>query len=223
METKGPREISIARFIRQLCGRKGPDGKPLREVVIEAGHIYADEHPGKEHIESLKLAAELSERLTRARINPVQLMLIDDYSSTETKLCQKNYLSRARGLGFDPVEIIMESSLVTGAEQVIEKLTEAKLIGHSDGIVMTASPKIHLKKPDGKFSCVALDAAFYRYRFRHWPFSVTILPGDSPRRYQDQQKHTRQILRMLGHETKNLMANGWFRENGIVNFVFPDR
>lgn len=216
---KTPTEVEFERFIRQLRGR-GQNGKPPQEIAVEAGHIYIDEEPGDEHIQSLALAAELSGRLIKAGIRPIPIMLIDDYNPAETKLCRKQYLAHARGLDFDPVEVIMESDLIEGAKQVIAKLAKAQLIKHDNGVVTTTSPKILLKKTDGKLSCSVLDAALYCHRFQKWPFSITILPGDSPRRCQNQQRHTRKLLRLLGYK-KLPLANIYFRRDGQPSFSFP--
>ncbi|MFA6411005.1 MAG: hypothetical protein WCW26_05540 [Candidatus Buchananbacteria bacterium] len=208
------RDAEFCRFIQELLGRYG--GEKVLEVVVEAGHIYTNEQPGPEHHQSLELGAELCQRLIRAGIRPVPVIFIDDYNPTETTLCQRTYLASARGLGFDPAEVIMESEFVAGAEKIIELLNMVGQIDHNDGVVFTVSPKVCLQKADGKLSCAALDAAFYRYKFHKWPFAITVLPSD----YKDQQRNTKRLLKLLGHKTLP-MANVFFRRDGQLTFSFP--
>lgn len=216
------RENAFERFVRQVHGRVCHDGKSPGQICLEAGHIYVDEQPTDDcHYQAVTLAVELQGRLILDGLKPVPILFIDDYNPKKTTLCQRQYLSAIRSQGYDPVEVVMESQMVEGASKIIETLTEQGQVHERDGMLLTNKHRLCLRKKDGKLSCSALDAALYQYRFAKWPpLSITVLPGDSDRRYQDQQRNTRRLLRLLGWETLP-MANVYFRQNGELTFSFP--
>jgi len=214
------RQREIERLANHIRHRKRGDGGRIETVGIEAGHVYMDEATGTEHSVSFGIGADLFGALVGlARVRPTAIVFIDDYNPLDGRtLCLHNHLEVARGAGFfQPVEpegeIFMEADMVPGAEAIIKQLSEQGLTVERAGGIYTAKYKACLRNPDGRLSCAVLDAAFHLERFQRWHFNITVLPDGSERSYRDEQRHVRQILRLLGWDSIPL-ANIYFQPDG---------
>src|SRR3989344_3672519 len=94
------------KLMRILTGRR------VQNVCVEAGHIYRDQRPGQEQLQSFTIGADICCRLIVARIRPHRMVFIDDYNPGEDNFCLQAYLAVARCCDFEPHEVVWESSLV---------------------------------------------------------------------------------------------------------------
>jgi len=199
----------------------------VRTVGIEAGHIYNDERPGQEHIQSFEIGVNLSGALTLEKIKPTGIIFIDDYNPEDNVLCLRDYLNLARGCGFFPrhsdiaEEVVMESEMVLDAKKIISELKQRSLVKNGEGAALfTTKYNVRLLHDDGRLSCPVLNTAFCRYRFPRHDFSVTILPSLSPYKYKREQRKVRQLLRLL--DWKDIpLANIFFQPDGKFSVSLP--
>lgn len=215
------KEQRFGKLVRLLCRRRA------RTVGIEAGHIYTDERPGQEHAQGFEIGVELSGALILEGIEPTGIVFIDDYNPKDNILCLRGFLELARGCSFlskheeDGKEVVMESTMASGAEEIISKLAQDKLVKNGDGdSLFTTKHGVRLRHDDGRISCPALDAAFCLCRFDQFDFNVTILPGSSFRKYKQEQRKVRQLLRLLGWQDIPL-ANIFFQPDGDFSISLP--
>lgn len=204
----------LQELIRILKGRK------VTNVCVEAGHIYVNESPIPEHVRGLEIGADICGGLAFNGIRSSKMVLVDDYNPSENVFCLRRYNELARGCGFEPDKVVMESSMVAGAQLVISELDSRKLVARRNDFITTARYNVRLCAAR-KMSCCVLDAAFYLQKLETHDFCVTVLPGGSPlHSYKSQQRHVRQILRLLGYAQLPL-AVVYFWQDGTIDFAIP--
>jgi hypothetical protein len=204
------------KLMRILTGRK------VQNVCVEAGHIYRDQRPGQEQLQSFTIGSDFCYRLIATGIKPYHMVFIDDYNPEEDNFCLRAYMEMARDCDFEPHEVVWESSLVEEAKALVNQLLDRGLAvsNGNDGII-TVKNRIRLQCPDGRVSCCTLDAALYLRRFAKHDFSITVLPRNAKENYKDQQQSARRILRLLGYGQQLPMANIFFVENSDITVGLP--
>lgn len=209
----------------------GPFGKLIRtlrfnkvtSVTVEAGHIYADQVPGREQKEGFTVACGICNRLYAEGITPRRIVFVDDYNAEKNNFSVEGYLEFAAGCGFAPDSIFWESEMARHAEALIGKLLEQGQLENGEGQkLLTLKQGIKLRHSDGRYTCAVLDTAFHLERFRQFGYNVTVLPKCSEQNpeqdYADQQRNVRRLLRILGNDQSPL-ATVFFDQQLNLNIV----
>lgn len=173
-------------------------------VVVEAAHIYADQQPCAEQAVSASIAAEIGFNLGKPMH---RMLLVDDYHPMAKTLELDSYIDWLSGQGYSTDEVIMESSLVQDAQELLEQIKQSvpkKKIALSKGDgwkpslglgLWTRMGKIPLLTSYGRPSCELLDAALYLKKSQLSETCLTILPNH----YISEQSRTQAILGSIGH------------------------
>ena len=195
--------------------------KRVRNICIEAGHIYMDETPNDQHHLSLKIGVMFAEVIGKIIPTITKMLFVDDYNPSSSNLHLPDYLQTARTIGFHPDVIVWELSLTENAHNFVEELKKADATTISpDGHIHTRHQNIRLRYKNGRLACSLLDTTLYIKRFKEYDFNLTILPGEFECEYRKQQKNVRRLLRLAGIE--NLpMANVFFYQDGSFSISKP--
>jgi hypothetical protein len=171
------------------------------KIIIEAGHIYADQNPGEEEIQGAKIGASLSLLFKQAGFEVSNMLFVDNYNASQNTLDIDSYVNFLKSLGFNPDKILYEADFQSDAQDIINHLEKQGVIYEDNGIIKLQKKKIHLyDTAKDKYSCALLDAALYIAKQDSSDSSVTVLPLD----YKSQQKNTMKILQALGVDTSSL-------------------
>lgn len=176
------------------------------KLIIEAGHIYANESPGLEHKLGAEWGSFLSQYLKVFGATVDKWLFIDDYNpSYEDKplvLDQPSYLAMLTSLGFKPDNIIYETAMVEKAKDALSYLIDQDYTSvQNDGSIILQKDRILLYNPENeKYMCSLLDACLYMEKMKHADICMTVLESQ----YIPQQKGTLTILKKLGVDTDKI-------------------
>lgn len=177
------------------------------KVIVEAGHIYTDEEPTLEQMVGAAIGKNIIDLLKIVGATPEGWLFVDDYNpqfkdltgpKPGKKLDIIDYTAQLREVGFAPVKVIYESSLVTKAEKLLGMLDGGNKTKCVNGITMLKKDNVLLyNQKSEKYMCALLDACLYIEKLEQAPFCITILD----QQYAPQQKGTLTILKKLGVDT----------------------
>jgi len=176
-------------------------------VVVEAAHIYADKEPGQEQKGGSVVASEVLCALNKPTH---KILLIDDIHVANSTIDLASYSQWLVKQGFMVDEVVMESTLIPDAHQLLGKIKEVvspkklvaarKEVGELNGFLglWTEAGKVPLLTSGGQPTCNLLDAAFYIRKAQLGETCVTILPKpDGQNNYIKQQLQTLAVLRRV--------------------------
>ena len=172
----------------------------MPSIIVEAGHIYTNEHPALEHRAGAELGHRLSDLFALGGVDVKKWVLIDDYNPQfddgSPDLDVDSYLLALHDWGFAPHEVVRESSLVPAAAEILEQMLEGNIARQrSDGRVFLRESNIRLyDAANGRYACALLDACLYRDKLGHADMCVTVLD----RKYAPEQKRTLAIGKHMG-------------------------
>lgn len=182
---------ATGRLVRHL------QAKCVRSVVIEAGHIYANEAPGPAHFTACRVGASLCDELRAAGIEARTMLYIDDYSNRHDgwTLDLKSYVRDITAEGFAPDVIVTESLVAALAADVVERLRRRGRLHRKGDALFVNGGRIRVAGKNAPLSCELCEAGLIELKLRMAEWSVTILPSS----YREQQKRARDVLMALGH------------------------
>ena len=165
-------------------------------ACVEAAHIYMDETPGEQHLQSATIGKRIADELSKKNLLVSKALFIDDYNpdSNSWVLDVDKYVDCLMLAGFSPDIITMESSLEIPAMILFSKLKIENNLVHEENGIYLEKKKACLTM-DGRPVCNLLDAALYVAKMSMFDLVVTVLP----RSFRGQQKKTRKILRSMGY------------------------
>lgn len=121
---------------------------------IEYAHIYADKKISDEHFTSLHIAKNLATRLLQHSIPFIKVVMIDDYNPERKILDTNQYIEFLSHHGMRPNYIMLESSLVHSALQLLDNITNKKLLRDTRKYILMK----------GKIPCSVLTTTWYLFR-----------------------------------------------------------
>lgn len=190
-----------------------------QQVIVEAGHIYSGEKVSDEHQMGLMIGRCVAEVLEEIGLEVSTMLFIDDYNgSGESQETLSLYQESLNSIGFEPKEIVYETSLTTMANDLILDLKrkgKVKKIKERDCLLAGSQGLIDLWR-NGKYSCSILDAALYLTKAQKSDggLLVTVLPKS----YREQQRKTKLILSAMQFNTPIL--NVYFNADGKIEVDF---
>ena len=137
----------------------------IENVIVEAGHIYSDEIPAKEHLFGAKIGALICGFLEGIGYKTEKWLFIDDYNpqcdDKLMRLDEEDYKRMLAAWGFAPSKTIHESELVKKAGEMLEYLKKEGFAGQESetGKMVLHKGNIILYNPsDNRYTCALLDA-----------------------------------------------------------------
>ena len=182
---------------------KFPTNGNKSRIIVEAGHIYTNEHPTSEHQVGATWGNLLSSYLALFGAETAKWLFIDNYNPQfEEKprdLDIADYVSLLSQWGFAPDKVVYEADLVEHAKEVVTYLQKQGYAGeYHNGKTVLHKEKILLYDPENeKYMCSLLDACLYLKKLEQADGCITILN----QQYASQQKGTLTILKKLGADT----------------------
>jgi thioesterase domain-containing protein len=162
--------------------------KKAKSIIIEAAHIYTDNQSNwEQQLKDAQLAAEITQLLQEKGKKVTSMLFVDDLHPKEHTLNLKNFLSEITLAGFEPDEIVNETSIVPKARKLVRKLLERNLARRKNDnsvYLKKGKRKIGLVTKEGKPTCNLLDATLYIQKLQKAEGTITILPRD----WQKQQE-----------------------------------
>lgn len=192
--------LAYIEVIREITEEHKP-----RIVIVEAGHIYMDKEPDKEHEVAAEIAARISASLAKHGHVVIKQLFVDNYNPNPENfsLDVKSYVDFLESKGFKPDIVTYESWLETPAKNLL-----AALKTHHDkeggNIFLADDSGIKLQVED-RPTCSLLDSALYIAKLSMCEMTITVLP----RKYKAQQKSVFSILSRLGY-ARPLIINALF-------------
>jgi hypothetical protein len=196
-----------------------PDSIQLKskKVIIEAGHIYTDHIPTKEHSIGANIASKLGKMLLWSGYAVENWLFIDNMPNhnPENKIFDLvGYLKILNENGFSPDKILYEKDFIGKAHRGIldgisvknidgilylpygnTKLTEKSFFNQGNPKFFIENEKFpHI--PSSYPSCALLDSALYEQKMYKSDFNINILPNY----YKDEQKAVKNIFKYIGDE-----------------------
>ncbi len=185
--------------------QKSPDS-----IVVEAGHVYANEEVIDEEVSmGVEVAVEFLGLLQSFwGVQPERLLFVDDlvtssegsnYSQEEVTSFVSNVLRLMAMMDFVPDKVVHESWLIDDGLMVIQSLQEGqKTKVHRDRLMFKKGWFPLMGKGGQKDipACAVLDAVLYQRKLTDFGGAITVLP----KKYQDQQGKTKKILTALQEE-----------------------
>ncbi len=179
----------------------------IDDVVIEAGHIYADQQPQEEHFKGAQVARAIQHQLNTADVK--NWLFVDDYNPDTSRLDIATYQDQLASHGFPIDRTVKESTVATWAEDIVEYLLWH---GHA---VQDGNGGAELQNgtglyKGGDYQCSLLDATLYLEKLGVADHAVTVLPAT----YREQQQKTADVLNAL-HVDQSQITRVYF-DNGNV-------
>ncbi|MBP6098549.1 MAG: hypothetical protein KA477_01040 [Candidatus Levybacteria bacterium] len=192
-------------------------------VCIEAGHIYTDETPSLSHEIGAIVGHNVSQILEGMGVTVQKMLFVDDYNALSHNLNVEEYRSLLNSHGFEPDILVMESSLVQDAYQVIAELEVNSLTetNKNGALILKKNHKkekdIVLRKSPSMESlpaCAALDTALYIKKNERAGICVTVLHE----KWKSQQEAVKKVLKALGKDIPILEI--FFTDYGEIEIDF---
>ncbi|MBL7150907.1 hypothetical protein ISS86_03175 [Candidatus Microgenomates bacterium] len=212
-----------------------------KSVCVEAAHVYVGESFSEEHKLGAEIGADILAHLADLGIKSCAMLFIDDLPEHNKQLNPGCYSQDPEGFqaslndhGFCPEKFVLESSLVQGAQILINKLEfkgiakSRKRKSYAIGERRKVFPRFAPSAPGGGLFylervdmfndttpvCAVLDAALYLEKLRESDVCITVL-SDS---YKKEQERAKFLVRALGN--KQTIINVYFNEEGEIDIDF---
>lgn len=192
-------------------------------ACVEAAHIYTDEQPGLEHQMSAVIGTNVSRILEEMGVDVNRMLFVDDFNADSKDLDIHEYESFITKHGFIPDVVVMETTLVEDAKEIVRVLEGLGLteVNKNGATILKKKEKrekeVVLKKSPSLGSvpaCSALDAALYIKKFEHSGVCVTVLHE----RWKNQQDSVKRVITALGMEIPVLDV--YYSDTGDVSVDF---
>lgn len=209
------------------------NGKKLSKFIVEAGHIYTNEHPTLEHQRCAEWGNWVSNCLCLAPLGAEikKWLFIDNYNPRFEKKPQDlditGYIKSLKLWGFSPDKVEYEADFVKPAKDRVAYLQEQGYAGkhHKTGKTVLRKGDILLYDPESdKYMCALLDACLYLQKLEQADVCITVLDPQ----YTSQQKDTLTILKKLGANTTTIFPFFYSTSNSQPDSsvdssnIFPD-
>ena len=198
---------------------KFPTNGKKSSIIVEAGHIYTNEHQTLEHQVGATWGNLLSSYLALFGAEIENWLFIDNYNPPFEEKPQDlnigDYISSLSQWGFAPDKVVYEADLVEHAKEVITYLQKQGHAGeHHNGKTVLHKGKILLYDPESeKYMCSLLDACLYLQKLEQADGCITVLD----QQYTSQQKGTLTILKKLGTDTTTVFPFFYSTPNSPVH------
>lgn len=191
----------------------------LPRLVIEAGHIYMTESVTDRHLKSARIGAYLARSLAAIGYPVSNALFVDNYNEKPTDpeavvsdqtLDVQEYLSKLRGVQFEPGTVLFEADMLPIADEIVSKLEEKEVAcidkRRKNTHYLIEGGMYLIEK--GRYTCSLLDAALTTKKFEFGDVVINVLPYY----YRPQQKKMKRILGQLGFDTKKVISVLYDRE-----------
>lgn len=198
---------------------KFPTNGKKSSIIVEAGHIYTNEHPTLEHQMGATWGNLLSSYLALFGAETAKWLFIDNYNPQFEEKPQDlnitDYISSLSQWEFAPDKVVYEADFVEHAKEVVAYLQKHGYAGENHkGKTVLHKGKILLYDPESeKYMCSLLDACLYLQKLEQADGCVTILD----QQYASQQKGTLTILKKLGTDTTTIFPFFYSTQNSPVH------
>ncbi len=185
---------------------KFPTNEKKSSIIVEAGHIYTNEHPTLEHQVGARWGNMLSNYLALFGAETTKWLFIDNYNPQFEEKPQDlqiaDYVGLLSQLGFAPDKVVYEADLVEHAKEVVSYLQKQGYAGeHHNGKTILHKGNILLYDPEHeKYMCSLLDACLYLQKLEQADGCITVLDEQ----YASQQKGTLTILKKLNADVATI-------------------
>jgi hypothetical protein len=198
---------------------KFPTNGKKSSIIVEAGHIYTNEHPALEHQVGATWGNMLSNYLALFGAETTKWLFIDNYNPQFEEKPQElkipDYINLLSQWGFAPDKVVYEADLVEHAKEIVAYLQKHGYASeHHNGKTVLHKGKILLYDPKlEKYMCSLLDACLYLQKLEQADGCITVLD----QQYSSQQKGTFSILKKLGADVTTIFPFFYSTPDSLIH------
>lgn len=173
-------------------------------VIVEAAHFYAEGGLDPLALLGAQLAIGLVNEMTGWGARVEHMLFVDDIGCKQREPDISHELASLGAIGYNPTQIVYESSLVVDGESLIGQLVQSDKTKEHSGRLKLKNGFFPIRGKAGNSnspSCEVLDSVLYIRKLQSAQGAVTILPES----YYTQQDKTRKVLQSAGVMTPNVL------------------